>query len=408
MKKITTQNFLLDNSGSVKIPAVLTQEKLHIGKTDYNIGIGGLHSMEKSMCVVTGKMMNADYSSYYPFIIIKNGYYPKHLGKGFLRVYENIVNTRLKAKAEKNALVANSLKITINGSFGKYGSKWSSLYSPDLLLQVTITGQLTLLMLIEKLEAKGISVMSANTDGLEMNITSPKQEKIARKIIAKLDKKTGYEMEIGEYKALYARDVNNYIAKYDGYVKAKGVYCDPSDYNNYLKKNSQTPIVFDAVREFINSGKSMEDTIHECTDVTRFLASRNVKGGAVYGYNFAYETIDTPYGSVQKLCEISLPDGWDKSLERNKRITKSKLDEIDKLEADYVKENGKYLGKVVRWYYSKKGSTIHYKLNGNKVPKSEGAMPMMTLQTNLPDDLDYKWYIDEAYSVLKDLGVNDA
>jgi len=406
-KKIKNQNFLLDNGGSVKIPAALSQEVITIGNTSYNIGIGGLHSMEKSLAVTKGKMMNADYSSYYPFIILKNGYYPLHLGKKFLDVYKNIVTTRLKAKAEGDTLVANSLKITINGSFGKYGSKWSVLYSPDLLLQVTLTGQLTLLMLIEKLESKGISVVSANTDGLEMNIHTKKQEKKARKIIKKFDEVTGYEMEIGEYKALFARDVNNYVAKYDGYVKAKGVYADPLDKNNYLKKNSQTPIVFESVREFINNGTPIKKTINKCDDVTKFLSSRNVKGGGVFGVDLEY--VPVIVSEIQwvgeRLAAVPLPERWEASLKRNKRVTKSILEEIEKNEAQYIKENGQYLGKVVRWYYSTKGSAIYYKSNGNKVPKTDGAMPMMTLKKKIPKDLDYTWYYNEAEQMLLDLGI---
>lgn len=59
-----------------------------------------------------------------------------------------------------------TFKIVLNGTFGKLGSKYSFLYSPNLMIQVTITGQLALLMLIEALEAAGISVVSANTDGI--------------------------------------------------------------------------------------------------------------------------------------------------------------------------------------------------------------------------------------------------
>jgi DNA polymerase elongation subunit (family B) len=72
----------------------------------------------------------------------------------------------LKAEKKKYAVEADSKKITLNGSFGKFGSKYSSLYSPQLLLQTTITGQLSLLMLIEELELNGIRVVSANTDGI--------------------------------------------------------------------------------------------------------------------------------------------------------------------------------------------------------------------------------------------------
>src|SRR6478609_3841680 len=74
----------------------------------------------------------------------------------------------LEIERKRCSVEADSKKIEINGSFGKFGSKWSALYSPDLLIQVTITGQLCLLMLIEQLEAAGVQVCSANTDGIVM------------------------------------------------------------------------------------------------------------------------------------------------------------------------------------------------------------------------------------------------
>lgn len=378
-KKIKNMSFGLQGNGSVQIPPSLTQELIPIGSTVYKIGIGGLHSQEKSLSIKKN-MQNADFASYYPFIMIKNGYYPKHLGKKFIDIYEHIVMTRLEAKRAGNKLVADSLKITINGLFGKLGSKWSKVYSPDLMLQVTLTGQLTLLMLIEQFEAKGIHVVSANTDGLEY--TGKKRHKV-KKIIEKLEKATGYEMEIGDYSALHARDVNNYVAKYDGYVKAKGVYAEPS-----LAKNTQTNIVFEAVREFINSGKPMDETINECQDIKQFLSARNVKGGGMYS-----DSIPEMY-----------PDDWQEKLNSKRGLTKKIVGERAKMEAQWVKGNGIYLGKVVRWYYSTKGTSIHYKSNGNKVPKSEGAMPMMDIKEGIPSDLDYQWYYNEADQMLEDLG----
>jgi DNA polymerase elongation subunit (family B) len=58
------------------------------------------------------------------------------------------------------------MKIAANGVFGKLGSPWSILYAPHLMVAVTLTGQLALLMLIERAERMGISVVSANTDGV--------------------------------------------------------------------------------------------------------------------------------------------------------------------------------------------------------------------------------------------------
>ena len=347
--EIETIQFDLADNGAVKLPKNLSNRKIVIGDTKYKMGIGGLHSQEKSMSVVSDEknvMRNADFSSYYPFIIILLGLAPQHLGKKFLTIYERIVRRRLKAKAEGDKLVADSLKITINGSFGKFGSKYSKLYSPDLLLATTITGQLTLLMLIEQLELNGIPVVSANTDGLEYFCPRDKVE-LAETIIFDLELVTGYEMDSGEYKALHAANVNNYVAVYDGEVKAKGIYAKTT-----LSKGRSTPIVFEAIREYLGNGTPVEHTIQSCGDINEFIAARTVKGGAVW--------------------------------------------------------KDEYLGKMVRWYYSDNGASIHYKSNGNLVPKTgehNGVRPMMDLTDDIPADLDYEWYILEAIRKLMDLGV---
>jgi len=352
LKMIKKTTFVLDGKGSPQKPE--TFKPLTIGNTTYEIGIGGLHSQEKNLTVEADDeyvVRNADYASYYPYIILNNKLYPKHLGKKFLKIYRNIVETRIAAKKSGDKLTADSLKITINGSFGKYGSKYSKLYSPKLLLQTTITGQLTLLMLIEKFESVGISVVSANTDGIEY-LCRRKDVDLAEEIIAELDVATGYTMEHGEYQGLYARDVSNYIAKYDGYVKSKGVFGEPT-----LEKNTQTPICFEAVREFINKGTPLEKTIKKCKDIKQFLSARKVTGGA--------------------------------------------------------KWKGEYLGKVVRWYYSTEGENIFYiKPNKtgthNKVPLTGTAKPMMDLSKKIPKDLDYNWYIQYAKRMLGDCNNNYA
>jgi len=93
--------FSIASNGAVTMPKILANHKIIIGNTTYKMGIGGLHSQEKSISVVSDKnnvMRNADFTSYYPFIILNQGLYPKHLGKKFLEVYREIVQTRLKSK----------------------------------------------------------------------------------------------------------------------------------------------------------------------------------------------------------------------------------------------------------------------------------------------------------------------
>lgn len=245
---------------------------------------------------------------------------------------------------------AESKKVSINGAYGKLGSKWSALYAPNLMLQVTLTGQLSLLMLIEALELDGISVVSANTDGVVLRFPD---ERIAdvRAHIAAWEKRTGFSMEETQYRALFSRDVNNYIAiKPNGSVKGKGAFAEPS-----LSKNPQAAICGTAVKEFLAKGTPIAQTVIGCTDIRQFLVVRRVTGGA-------------------KLAE-------------------------------------KPIGKVVRWYYGRGLSEpMHYckaSKHGthNKVPDSDGAVPCMELPDTFPADVDFERYISTANQILSDLGV---
>lgn len=71
-----------------------------------------------------------------------------------------------------------------------------------------------------------------------------------------------------------------------------------------------------------------------------------------------------------------------------------------------------YLGKVVRYYWSTAGDPIikvkAHPTTGNrpKVPKTDGCRPIMTLPDDysVPTDLDYRRYIEEARSILANIG----
>lgn len=348
-KLVTTIPFRLADNGSVKMPDELAKAQIKIGNTEYSLGIGGLHSCEKSRLVRADnghRMFDYDVASYYPNIILQQNLAPKSMGAPFLKVYQSIVDRRLKAKKEGDKVTANTLKICVNGSFGKLGSKWSALYAPDLMIQTTITGQLALLMLIESMELAGVAVVSANTDGIVLRCPIDKIDDMEN-IAFDWMLETSYELERAEYKLLASRDVNNYVAvKTDGEIKRKGVFADGG-----LAKNPDCNIAFDAVAQYLANGTPIEKTVTGCQDVRQFLTVRKVTGGAIW--------------------------------------------------------NGEYLGKAVRFYYSKSVNNdvcIAYAKNSNKVPKSDGARPMMTLSETLPQDIDYARYIEMAKELLKEVG----
>lgn len=379
LEVVRNARFYLDGLGSPIMPPELEKLKVTIGGSTYKLGMGGLHSTEKKTAhYATDEIILADndVESFYPRTILNQRLCPPHLGEAFLTVYEKIVNTRIHAKAEaakakkagdraaakKWKTVADSLKITINGSFGKLGNKYSTLYAPQLMLQVTITGQLVLLMLIEALEQIGIEVISGNTDGIISKYHKSRHDEV-RSLIAAWEEWTGYKTEETRYKAVFSRDVNSYVAiKEDGGdpearfideqlgAKTKGAYCERgSALNSILSKNPETLICSDAVVRFLVDGTPVEKTIKECRDFRRFVAVKNVRGGG--------------------------------------------------------EKNGRYLGKVVRWYYPKnEAGYIAYVSSGNKVGKTDGARPVMDLPTEFPDDINYDWYINEAVEMLYDCG----
>lgn len=239
---------------------------------------------------------------------------------------------------------SDSLKICLNGTFGKTSNKYSTLYAPEFMIRTTITGQLTILMLIEALERYGIPVVSANTDGIVIKCPRDKRDALEL-IVERWEKHTGLKTEETVYKALYSRDVNNYIAvKEDGSAKAKGVYGPVT-----LSKNPQNPICAEAVITYLTKGVPVEETVHECKDITKFLTLRTVNGGAI--------------------------------------------------------KDGEKIGKAIRWYYAE-GVTgaIHYETNGNTVPRSEGAKPLMDLPDRFPADVNYDWYIRECEEILMAVG----
>lgn len=340
--------------------------KVRIGETSYTLGIGGLHSSEKKRSVYTTEevtLYDRDVASYYPAIILNQGLYPNHIGEDFLEVYRDIVERRLKAKKAGDKQTSESLKICINGCFGKLGNRWSIFFSPHLLLQVTVSGQLSLLLLIESLELAGIPVLSANTDGIV--IACPRTHEFAyREIVADWEVKTLFTTEEASYASLHSRDVNNYVAvTASGKVKAKGSYVNPFSMSNPDRESLMTNPTFDicseAMMRFLQTHKSseqvtIEQTIKSCTDITKFLCVRRVNGGAVKG----------------------------------------KID----------------LGKVIRWYIAKKDyGAIFYKNKNaagltNKVAETDGGRPLMELPDSLPDDIDYSWYIRRTHSMLKDVG----
>ncbi len=322
--------------------------QFELGGTSYTVGIGGLHSREKSVRHTDeeGVLRAYDAASYYPNIILNNSLSPESIGRRFIEIYRRFVRERLTAKAEQLGTADACLKIVINALFGKYSSPPSCVYSPRLFAQITITGQLTMLMLIEQLALAGIRVVSANTDGLVVKGTTD-QGAAMGEVVEEWEFTTSHGLDREEYTSLNSRDVNAYIAVTQAGVKAIGAYRSPR-----LNISANNSICVEAVKRFLQDGVPIAKTIHDCTDITKFLTMRTVTGGA--------------------------------------------------------EKDGVPLGPWVRWYYREgEEGCIRYVSNGNKVANSAGCAPLMDLPDEIPADLDYRSYIHDANNIFASIGYTD-
>lgn len=349
---------------------------IKIGKSLYRMGIGGLHSKEKKQHFKASPgrwtITDHDVNSYYPTLMLLMNMYPAGTGPAFIEVFREIYNTRLHAKAmqikceaagdtegaENWKTISDGLKIVLNGTYGKLGSRYSFLFAPELMIRTTLSGQFALLMLIESFELSGIRVVSANTDGIVV-VTPVGLEWLRDQCIKSWELKTCLETEATEYTAIYNANVNNYIAfKPDGKHKAKGWYGE-SGVVPKASPSGKSPgmdICNDAVLAYLRDGTPVAATIMACKDVRRFIVIKNANNPAG--------------GAIEE-------------------------------------RTGENVGKALRYYFAVGVTTgFRYAGNGNLVAGSTGTKSLMDLPDEFPTDVDYAAYIEKALKMLnKDLGV---
>lgn len=335
---------------SLRIDSKPLSKTLYLGDKFYRMGVGGLHSVDGPGSIIPNQnqlLIDIDVASYYPNLILTQKLTPRHWGKKFLETYQSVVDRRLKAKREGDKITAAVLKIVANGTFGKTSEMYSSLYDPWVTGNVTVIGQLALLLLIAYLSnARDHNVVSANTDGITV-LVSKSEESITKNIVKVWEHITGLKMEYTYYSGLYQLDVNNYMAiTTDGKRKLKGRLQDETD----LRHTPNFPIVAKAVQEEIQYGIPIESTILCCEDINQFILTQQVVGDWTTSWR------DQP------------------------------------------------LGKMLRWYKSKysldpikrhPGPTA--KGNEGIVSNGENAMPLENLPDAFPDDILYGWYMRQAY-----------
>ena len=314
------------------------KESVQFYGNTYTFAKGGLHTENKPKIFEADDehlIVDWDVSSYYPAIIINNGRYPHHLGSSFLRGYKQMFDKRLELKplAKKDRKIkgiVGALKLAVNSVYGKSSDMQSWIYDRQLTMFTTITGELSLLMLIEQYELNGINIISANTDGVTINVSKDKVDKMHEINKWWMDI-TSYELERTDYQTIIFSTVNDYLAiKTDGEIKKKGDFL--TDFE--LHKNKSARIVPIALEHFFVNGVPVADTIRNHTNIYDFCLRQKASK------DFHYEGVNKTTGEktmYNKLIRYYVSNTGEKLLKVKNPECQSNAVDISQVEAgDWV------------------------------------------------------------------------
>ncbi len=334
---------------------------------------GGIHGANKQN-TVSGVLLNADVTAYYPSIqlVYKFGYRNMSKPENFEKIHNE--NLRYKELGDKKARLP--FKIADNSISGQLKDKNSALYDPLMNNAVCVNGQLMLLLLIEMVEPY-VQLIQSNTDGILMKLKSIDDYDLVDDIVWEWEKLTGVKMEFELFKKVFQKDVNNYILIDEkGKVKTKG---------GYVKKLSRIdydlPIINTALVEYMVHNTPIEKTINGCNDLIEFQMVTKVSSKYLYPVkNATFKEVKID-GKKTKV--------WDSDGEIIQEKTLRVFASKDERDGGLHKLSAR-TGKLEKISNSPEHCFIfNDEVNGVKVPEK----------------LDKEWYITLAQKRLKDFGV---
>jgi hypothetical protein len=202
----------------------------------------------------------------------------------------------------------------------------SWIYDRQLTLFTTITGEFSLMMLIEAYELVGINVISANTDGVTVRIRKDLLDKMFE-INNWWCEITKYQLERTDYKKIIFSTVNDYIAiKTNGEIKKKGDFL--TDFE--LHKNKSGRIIPLALEQYFVHGVPVATTIMGHTNIYDFCIRQKSSK------DFHYEGVDRYNGQrtvYNKLIRYYVSKSGEKLLKVKNADSTSTAPSVSQVEA---------------------------------------------------------------------------
>jgi hypothetical protein len=342
-----------------------------IGRLELSVGAGGLHSVDSRRvhyATREHRLVSVDVASFYPSLIASKGISPRAYGDSGAATYRGILERRLDIKKRAKGatdpeergrleIQATALKLVLNSTFGKLGDPYSTLFDPAAFLAVTITGQLMLIDLIERLTAVKVRVLSANTDGLFIKVR--RKNRRWRQVLKAWEADTEMVLEVDALKRLAILASNRFaVRERSGKVKRRGAGVK-GDLSPLAAPNNL--IVADAVVQALLHDVPPERTVRDCTDPVRFCS------------------VTQTSSKVKAAVLVNEADGSETELP-----------------------------KVVRWYRARDSQRriVHRFEDGRHTTPANAVGVSLALdlaEGRLPEDLDFGWYVGQARKVIQSI-----
>ena len=245
------------------------QKTVTICGVKHKLGLGGIHGARS--CEHCDKALYFDVSGYYNLTMINYDLLPRSIQIGYEHLYPQMYQQQLEFKitAPERRWPYKTILLAV---FGAMFNKHCAFYDPYKASLVTMTGQLFIVDLLEKLEGK-VRLIQSNTDGI---IAKPLPGITNNDILAIIDEwqeRTGYVLHIDEITDIHQRDVNCYMYKKKGQVCCLGEHkhyqglTNPYGVQTYSAKESVITSI--ATVRFFMDGILPEQTIEEYKDELR-------------------------------------------------------------------------------------------------------------------------------------------
>lgn len=247
-----------------------TTEKLKIDVCglEHKIGMGGIHAAKNNY--TTDWAYYFDVSGYYNLIMINYDLLPRTIPEESKKLYTFMYEEQLRLK-KIDPGKRKVYKPILLAVFGAEINPHCKFYDPYKGRLVTITGEIFLVDLLEKLEGK-VELIQSNTDGIIAKPLPGVKDEELISTINEWQNRTGFVLKLDKIYDIHQRDVNNYMyrdSKGEIHVLGEALKHYKGDKNAFVTDgyNSKEPLIIsNCIVEYFMNGKSPEEIIEENKD----------------------------------------------------------------------------------------------------------------------------------------------